>query len=52
MLSQHKIVKPVFDALFEGYEFTKPGIRLLLHVLLQPISMLYFHKNIDSIAEI
>ena len=23
MLSQHLITKPVFDALFEGYEFTK-----------------------------
>ena len=34
MLSQHIITKPVFDALFEGYEFTKPGIHVLLHVLL------------------
>ena len=34
MLSQHIITKPVSDALVEGYEFTKPGIHVLLHVLL------------------
>ena len=35
MLSQHLITKPVFDALFEGYEFTKhnPVSKTMQHML-------------------
>ena len=51
MLSQHIITKPVSDALVEGYEFTKPGIQVLLRVLLQPIPLRCLNKNIDSIAD-
>ena len=52
MLSQHLITKPVFDALFEGYEFTKQNpVSITMQKMLDVLEDQAFDKETEKLEK-
>ncbi len=52
MLSQHLITKPVFDALFEGYEFTKHNpVSVTMQKMLDALEGQAFDKETETLEK-